>query len=1498
MTTILTADYATYTAKGYTLNTNPWGKGSLVNGVDYTQSISFDPTTFPNGIDFSWSWPTYSTGAIYAYPEIKYVPPAPAQIANLTDLSVTYSTTMTGNPNNYDVALDLWLTTTPYGTPGSTVQDELMIFFHNPPQWDFVAGQWAGNQPYTITAPGLNNAHVNIEPNHGATSTSPGWTLISVENPTDVLSGTLSISDVIKTLIKEGVLSGHEYLSDVQLGAEIAGGTGGLNINNLSYNWNANQSLVGTAGNDTFVITSMGGNDIIGNGGIDTVVYSDSYSNYQIKSSGSEILITEGNNIATLDMLQGIAFIQFSDGTYNIATASITASITPNAPVISSFLPDSGVVGDGITNATTLILTGTAVANSTVAVFDGTTQLGTATVNASGAWSFTTGMLANGTHSFTATDTEVGNTSAASAALAVTVDTTAPTVSSVVAAGAGITNGTGDLNAGHVVTLTGNLNEAVTVAGGTPTLTLNDGGTATYTGGSGTNALTFSYTVAAGQNTADLAVTAVNLNSATVTDAAGNAAVRTAAVTTPAGTLQIDTTAPAAPVISSDSPANGNAITLTGTAEVNSTVTVFDGATKLGTATANASGAWSYTTAALSNGAHSFTATAMDAAGNISLASQPVDPIIDTTAPVAPAITAFSPDSGTVGDGITNATVLTLTGTAEANSTAAVFDGSTKLGTATANGSGAWSYTTGTLASTSHSFTATATDAAGNTGAASSALSVTIDTTAPVAPTITAFSPDSGVMGDHITNATVLTLTGTAEANSTVAVFDGSTKLGTATANGSGAWSFTTGTLASTSHSFTATDTDAAGNTGAASSALSVTIDTTAPVAPTITAFSPDSGVMGDHITNATVLTLTGTAEANSTVKVYDGTTQLSTATVNASGAWSFTTGGLSNGTHSFTATDTDAAGKTSVASAALAVTVDTVAPNAPVIASDATVNTNEVNLTGMAEANSTVTVYDGTHTHTTKLGTATANASGAWSFTTGTLANGAHSFTARDTDAAGNTSLASQPIDPTIDPAAPPSIVAFSPDSGTVGDGITNANKLTLTGTAVANSTVNIYDGSTLLGTAASNGSGAWSFATAMLVIGSHSFTATDTVSGATSAASAALAVIVDTVAPAVTDHLASDTGSSSTDKITSIDTLTGSGDPNAVVHFTVDGTPIAGTATANSSGVWTFAPTGLADGHHTIVASETYAAGNTGTASLTFTLDTKAPVVTESLAKDTGSSSTDKITSIDTLTGSGDPNAVVHFTVDGNLIEDHTATANSSGIWTFTPWGLANGTHTIVTSETDAAGNTGTASLTFTFDMTAPTTTIADIVQKTANNVSTTTISGTSEAGSLVTLYEGNHVLDTATVANTGQWSISLNSLSNTVHNFTAAATDLAGNNGTHSQVAIFGSTGSDKIVGVAAGDIIVSSGGADKLTAGSGNDTFIFNPGFGKDTVSKFDLNHDVVAFDHTLFASVANVLSHAQNINGNAVITFDSGDTVTLVGIKTAQLLAHQNDIHII
>lgn len=119
-----------------------------------------------------------------------------------------------------------------------------------------------------------------------------------------------------------------------------------------------------------------------------------------------------------------------------------------------------------------------------------------------------------------------------------------PVVSSVTTSGAGITAGTGDLNAGHVVVFTLTFDETVTVAGGVPTLALNNGGVATFTGGSGTNALTFQYTVAAGQNTADLAVTAVDPHGTTLRDTAGNDANLSGAIVNPAGTLQIDTIAP------------------------------------------------------------------------------------------------------------------------------------------------------------------------------------------------------------------------------------------------------------------------------------------------------------------------------------------------------------------------------------------------------------------------------------------------------------------------------------------------------------------------------------------------------------------------------------------------------------------------------------------------------------------------------------------------------------------------------------------------------------------------------------------------------------------------------------------------------------------------------------------------------------------------------------------------------------------------------------------
>ena len=111
---------------------------------------------------------------------------------------------------------------------------------------------------------------------------------------------------------------------------------------------------------------------------------------------------------------------------------------------------------------------------------------------------------------------------------------------------------------GNTITLTLDLSDAVTVSG-TPTLSLNDGGTATYTGGSGTSALTFNYQVSASDSAvAALAITQVNLpNGATIQDGNGNAAILSGAVTTFSG-LQIDP--PTGPQLNSieETPASGD----------------------------------------------------------------------------------------------------------------------------------------------------------------------------------------------------------------------------------------------------------------------------------------------------------------------------------------------------------------------------------------------------------------------------------------------------------------------------------------------------------------------------------------------------------------------------------------------------------------------------------------------------------------------------------------------------------------------------------------------------------------------------------------------------------------------------------------------------------------------------------------------------------------------------------------------------------------------------
>jgi RHS repeat-associated protein len=173
---------------------------------------------------------------------------------------------------------------------------------------------------------------------------------------------------------------------------------------------------------------------------------------------------------------------------------------------------------------------------------------------------------------------------------------------------------------------------------------------------------------------------------------------------------------------STDDITNDPTPTLTGSADPGATVTIYDGSTPVGSGTATG-GSWSITTSSLGDGTHSLTARVE------SFSSPALSVTIDTTAPAAPStpdLDAASDTGSSSTDNITRDVTPTFTGNAESASVVTVYGGASVLGSATATG-GNWSVTTSGLIAAAHSITAKATDAAGNTSAASASLSVTIN---------------------------------------------------------------------------------------------------------------------------------------------------------------------------------------------------------------------------------------------------------------------------------------------------------------------------------------------------------------------------------------------------------------------------------------------------------------------------------------------------------------------------------------------------------------------------------------------------------------------------------------------------------------------------------------------------------------------------------------------------------------------------------------------------
>ncbi|EMF1401297.1 BapA prefix-like domain-containing protein, partial [Pseudomonas aeruginosa] len=883
---------------------------------------------------------------------------------------------------------------------------------------------------------------------------------------------------------------------------------------------------------------------------------------------GSSVTLTDGNGNpigqVTADGSGNWTFTPSTplpNGTVVNATATDPSgnASSPASVTVDAVAPATPVVNPS--NGSTL--SGTAEPGATVTLTDGNgNPIGQVTADGSGNWSFTpTTPLPNGTVvNAMATDAS-GNTSPGSS---VTVDSVAPATPVVNPSNGTTLSGTAE--PGATVTLTdgsGNPIGQVTADGSgnwsfTPSTPLADGtvvnATATdpagNTGGQGSttvDAIAPATPTVNLSNGSSLSGTAEPGSTVILTDGNGNpiaevtadgsgnwtytpstpiangtvvnvVAEDAAGNSSPPATVTVDSSAPPAPVIN---PSNG--VVISGTAEAGATVTLTDaGGNPIGQVTADGSGNWSFTPGTpLANGTV-IVATATDPTGNTGPQAATT---VDSVAPAAPVV---NPSNGT-----------TISGTAEAGAKVILTDGSgNPIGETTADGSGNWTFTPATPLANGTVVNAVAQDPAGNTGPQGS---TTVDAVAPNTPVV---NPSNGNL-----------LNGTAEPGSTVTLTDGNgNPIGQTTADGSGNWSFTPGSQLPNGTVVNVTASDAAGNT---SLPATTTVDSSLPSIPQV---DPSNGSV-----------ISGTADAGNTIIITDGNgNPIGQVTADGSGNWSFTPGiPLPDGT----VVNVVARSPSNVDSAPAVITVDGVAPAAPVIDPS-----NGTEISGTAEAGATVILTDGGGN---PIGQATADGSGNWTFTPGTpLANGTV-INAVAQDPAGNTS---GPASVTVDAIAPAAPV-IDPSNGVV-----------ISGTAEAGATVILTDGNgNPIGQVTADGSGNWAFTPATplangTVINALAQDAAGNNSSPTSAT-------VDSLAPAA-PVIDPSNGS----------VIAGTAEAGATVILTDgNGNPI-GQVTADGSGNWSFTPgTPLANG--TVVnAVAQDAAGNTSGPAST-TVDSVAP-------------------------------------------------------------------------------------------------------------------------------------------------------------------------------------------------------------------------------------------------------------------------------------------------
>ncbi|HAG7546436.1 TPA: Ig-like domain-containing protein [Escherichia coli] len=778
----------------------------------------------------------------------------------------------------------------------------------------------------------------------------------------------------------------------------------------------------------------------------------------------------------------------------------------------------------------------------------------------------------------------------------------------------------------------------------------------------------------------------------------------------------------------------------------------------------------------------------------------------------------------TAGDNIINASEqaagFTLSGTSShlAQGTELTVTLNGKTYTTSVGANGAWSVQVPTadaqaLGEGNQAVLVSGKDATGNT--VTGAQLLTVDTQPPTLA-INTIAQDNIVSAAEHNAALVLSGTSNAEAGQTVTLTVNG-KSHTATVGSDGTWQVTlpateVQALAEGNYAVNASVSDRAGNT--TSNSANFTVDTSAPVVSVNT-------VAGDDILNnaeqAVAQIISGQvsgASPGDTVTVKLGTHVL-TGIVLADGSWNVAldpavTRTLDRGANTIFVTVTDAAGNTGAASRAITlvgvsplITINTVSGDDIISGAEKGAPLTLTGSTQQAETGQTVTVTLAGQSFTT-----TVQADGSWSLTVpaaamGNLPDGAVAITASVTDLSGNTGNTSRTI--TVDSQAP----ALSIDSLTA-DNIINAAEsgqdLPITGTTDAQpgQTVTVtLNGQTYQGVVQSDGT--WSVTVPAanvdaLADGNATVTASvnDVAGNPTSVSRVALVDAtppVVTINPVATDNVINTPEHTQAQIISGTVTGAQAGDIVTVTLNNSDYTTVVDGSGNWSLGVPASVVSGLVDGSYPVSVSVTDKAGNTGSQSLTVTVDTAAPMIgINTIAGDDVINASEKGADVQ-ITGTSDQpvNTAITVTLNG---QNYTTTTDASGNWSVTVPALAvtalgQANYTVTAAVTNSIGNSNTASHNVLVDSALPGVTINlvatdDIINAAEAGVAQT-ISGQvtgAEDGDTITITLGGNTY-TATVGSNLTWSVSvpaadIQALGNGDLTVSASVTNQNGNTG----------------------------------------------------------------------------------------------------------------------